>query len=439
MQSERHFDLPAPPTPADLAAQANARAATEGIGIDDARQAVADEYGYPDWALLENAAAHPAEIRPISRLGTDLGMYEERARNYLSELSEGSESAERRFRRYVPRLTGVPDVQSLAERATLRDAELVVAHEAGCLTWRELVDTVQRLTSRKWSGTRWCDADGIQGELVTAVRRGDAERVRALLAAHPELVNLRDADGGTILETIVQPNGLGSKEINDPGVVQAIIDAGADLDRAVNLAAGFNRVNILDALLGAGADVTNTVEWGITPLEAALYHGSAEAAQRLAAVEVVPRAFWVAAGCNRVDLLEEFHDESGTLRPEAYRYRPNLADIGWPIGPPREDDQAAVVAEALVLACQAGATDAVRWLLDHGADVNAQPWPGLTGLHFAVSAGRGETVDLLMARGADASLKDAQHHATAVQWAEHHATAHPDSPRILRQLSGATR
>lgn len=433
MQSERHFDLPTTPTPAELAAQAAARAAEDGIAVEDARQAVADEYGYSDWAALENAMAHPPEIRPISRLGTDLSAYEESAQRYLTGLAGGDQAAARRFRRYVPRLT---EVRDLAATATLDDAKLVVAHEVGCLTWRELVDTAQRLAMRKWSGTRWCNADGIQGELVQAVQRGDAARVRELLAAHPDLVDLRDADGGTLLETIVQPNGLGT-QIDDIAVVQAIIDAGADMDRAVNLAAGFNRVNLLDTFLAAGADVTNRVEWGITPLEAALYHGSAEAAQRLAAVEIVPPAYWVAAGCNRVDLLAEFHDENGALRPEAYRWRPNLADVGWPIGPPPDDDQESVMAEAFVFACQVGATDAVRWLLDHGVDINAQPWPGLTGLHFAVSAGRGETVDLLMAHGADLSIKDSQHDATAVQWAEHNASAHPDSPRILQQLSNA--
>jgi ankyrin repeat protein len=147
----------------------------------------------------------------------------------------------------------------------------------------------------------------------------------------------------------------------------------------------------------------------------------------------------VAAGCDRVDLLDGFLDETGALRPEAYQFRPNLADVGWPIGPPLEDNDASVLAEAFMFACQVGATGAVRWLLDHGVDVNAAPWPGLTGLHFAVSAGRAETVELLMAHGADVSIKDGQHNATAVQWAEHNADAHPDSPRILRQLSDATR
>jgi hypothetical protein len=71
MQKERHHDLPAPPTAAELAAQAEARAGTNDISIDDARQAIADEYGYLDWPALERAAANRPDIRPISRLGVD--------------------------------------------------------------------------------------------------------------------------------------------------------------------------------------------------------------------------------------------------------------------------------------------------------------------------------------------------------------------------------
>jgi ankyrin repeat protein len=429
MQSERHFDLPAPPTPAELGELADAQT----------HQAIADEYGYSNWAALERAAQQAPDFRPISRLGSDLELYQERAQSYLAELTAGSESAARRFRRHVHRLTDVPDVRSMAAAASLADAQLVVAREGGCLTWRELVDTVKRIKLRQTTGERWCDAGGVQAELVAAVRRADSETVRSLLSAHPELVNLRDADGGTLLETIVQPRGLGPQQVTDLAVVQAFINAGADLDRAVNLAAGFNRVGILDTLLAAGADITNTVEWGITPLEAALYHGSAEATQRLASVAVVPPGFWVAAGTDRVDLLDSFVDESDRLRREAYRFRPNLGDVGWPVGPPLEDDDRAVMAEAFVIACQVGAIAAVRWLLDHGVDVNARPWPGLTGLHFAVSAGRKETVELLMGRGADLSIRDSQHNSTALQWAEHHADAHPDSPQILQHLTNATR
>lgn len=451
MQDVRHFDLPAPPssealgrdadtladavTAKDAAALARVGSDTDGFDVDNARTVVAREYGYDDWTALLAAAARPNSPRPVSRLGTDLSLYDGRVTTYLSELSHGDEGAARRFRGHVPRLAGETDGKALATKATEDDARVVVAREGGCLTWREMTDTVARLKARGDDRARWCEETGVPQELVYKMESADAPAVREILTKHPDLVTRRDADGGTVLETAVQPWGLGFV-VSDMTVVRELIAAGSDMDRAVNLAAGFNRTDMLDVLLDAGADVTNTVEWGITPLEAAIHHGSTEATQRLAAVDVTPLSLWVAAASNRIDLLEQFWTD-GRLTDDARRSRPEPADVGWTIGPPPDDDDATVLAEALVYASHVGATDAVRWLLDHGADINAKPSPGLTALHFAVSAGRKDTVDLLVERGADMSIKDTQHGSTALQWAKHHADDYPDSQQILRQLTDA--
>lgn len=449
MQNVRHHDLPAPPAPDALSRDADALAdgvraddpaaleragsSVDGFDVDQARRVVAGEFGYDGWSALLDAAAEPGSPRPVSRLGKDLSLYEARVSTYLSELAKGDDGAARRFRGHVPRLAGRTDNTALAAEATEDDARVVVAREGGCLTWREMTETVRRLQDRGRDRSRWCEETGPPRDLVLKMELAEPVAVRDLLSKHPDLVTRRDADGGTVLETAVQPWGLGFV-MSDMAVVRELIAAGADLDRAVNLAAGFNRTDMLDVFLDAGADVTNTVEWGITPLEAAIHHGSAEATQRLAAVEVAPLSLWVAAGSNRVDLLEGFLS-GGRLMAESRSSRPEPADVGWTIGPPPADDDGTVLAEAMVYACQVGATDAVTWLLDHGADIDARPAPGLTGLHFAVSAGRKDTVDLLLARGADMSIKDGQHGSTALQWAEHHADAYPDSPQILRQLA----
>lgn len=452
----RHFELPAPPNPDQLAKAADdlsrgvqegdqqslARVeehlgpeARTGFGRDRARSLLAAEFGYDGWEALERAAEDPRTPRNIARLDADLEPYRTRARDYLSELAGGSEEAARRFRGHVPRLAELEDRAALAEAATANDAQVVVAHEVGCLTWTELAGAVERRAARKRLGDRWCEATGMRADLIARIRSRDAAGMRRMLADHPELVDYRDADGATLLEIIVQPQGL-RDPVEDLALFEALIDAGADLDRAVNLAAGFDRVDVLDLLLAAGADITNTVEWGITPLEAAILHGNAEAVQRLASHGVVPLAPWVAAGSNRTDLLERMLG-SGRLSAAASPPRPDPADIGWPIGPPPENDDAAVLGEAFVSACHVGAVDAARWLLDHGADIDARPSPGLTALHCAVSAGHRATVEMLLERGADASIKDEQHDATALQWAEFNAEAHPDSPQILRRLAEA--
>ncbi|CAN5446742.1 hypothetical protein BH09PLA1_BH09PLA1_15470 [soil metagenome] len=68
----------------------------------------------------------------------------------------------------------------------------------------------------------------------------------------------------------------------------------------------------------------------------------------------------------------------------------------------------------------------VRWLIDHGADVNARVviWQHPTSqLHLAVADGNVAIVKLLMDAGADLSVQDAKYNATPQQWAEHFGRA----------------
>ena len=64
---------------------------------------------------------------------------------------------------------------------------------------------------------------------------------------------------------------------------------------------------------------------------------------------------------------------------------------------------------------------AAKWLLDHGADPNARwaHWEAeVTPLHLAASQGHADVVRLLLAAGADASIRDSAHDADALGWAE---------------------
>lgn len=47
-----------------------------------------------------------------------------------------------------------------------------------------------------------------------------------------------------------------------------------------------------------------------------------------------------------------------------------------------------------------------RWLLDHGADLNAVNLQGETALHLSIGIGNTSLTRLLLARGADVTLRD---------------------------------
>jgi ankyrin repeat protein len=198
-----------------------------------------------------------------------------------------------------------------------------------------------------------------------------------------------------------------------------LIEAGGDLDGPLNLAACFDRVELMQILLAAGARVDATGIHGITPLETAIYHASRASVDVLASIALVPDAFWVAAGAGRVDRLGGFLDRDGRLLPDAYLHRPNPADVGWLHRLPARDVEQDVLDEALVHAAQNERPDAVAWLLGRGADPNAGPYQGCGAIHLAAAFGAIESLWLLIAAGGDVDRRNDFNGDNALGWAEY--------------------
>ena len=79
-------------------------------------------------------------------------------------------------------------------------------------------------------------------------------------------------------------------------------------------------------------------------------------------------------------------------------------------------------AGALHLMAKRNDVDAVKWLLDHGADPNARwdHWEAeVTPLHLAAMQGHADVVRALLNGGADPRLRDNRHDGDAIGWAEH--------------------
>jgi uncharacterized protein len=224
---------------------------------------------------------------------------------------------------------------------------------------------------------------------VEAIHSGDLPTLRRLLSEHPDLATARlgddDPDGmsRTLLHVATDwpghfPNGA--------AIVALLVEAGADVnapfhgphaETPLHWAASSDDVEVLDALLDAGADIeaTGGVIAGGTPLTDARVFGQWRAAHRL--VERGARTTLQDVGTlGLMDRLEEYFATET---------------------PPEPDE----IDRAFWGACHGGQQGAAEYLLDRGADVNwIPPWEQLTPLDAAQRSGAAELVEWLRARGA---------------------------------------
>jgi ankyrin repeat protein len=169
-------------------------------------------------------------------------------------------------------------------------------------------------------------------------------------------------------------------------IVTLLISDGADVDAptigaghtetALHWAASNDDVELIDALLDAGADIEqpgSSIAGG-SPLQSAVGYGQWRAARRL--VERGARSeIWHAAGLGLVPLI---------IQALNTKPAPSADDLGG----------------SLVNACDQGQMAAAKLLLAHGADLNwVTPWSGETALDRAIANGQNEIAAWLTEHG----------------------------------------
>ena len=239
--------------------------------------------------------------------------------------------------------------------------------------------------------------------------------------------------GNTLLELMTQPEAGPAS----PELVDVLIDAGSELDRALNLAACWNLADLCSQLLAAGADPTARADAGITPLESAAMHSSTQAADVLVQHGLHRQTLWLAAAAGLLPMVREWVATDGSLLADPGPYRPDWADVGRPVGCPPTDDPAEVVNEALVLAAANDRKEVVDYLLGTGVDVDARPYRNTTALHFAIQFGRLDMVRHLLRQGASVTIEDDTYRSDAAGWAQACESGSEDGTEIHRLVSAA--
>jgi ankyrin repeat protein len=279
---------------------------------------------------------------------------------------------------------------------------------------------------------------------IEAMRAGDVEKLKALVAADPSLVTARSSKSHpTLLQALVLDGKDKTKNVE---MVQVLIDAGAELSEPLVAAASIDNRSAAELLLDHGAAIDGTGGW--SPLEEALYWNSRNVLALLLARGARVQNLRTAAALGRTDLIESYFNADGSLKPKAGR-------IDWPFGSLESiacsnhaatgkqsladrvnawsQDRQGIVNNAFVYACMHGHIDAAKLLLDKGAEINVIPggfdYAG-TGLHYAAMNGHRPMVEFLLAHGADRGVKDTKVGSTAAGWADY--GGHPELRDLLQ-------
>jgi ankyrin repeat protein len=228
--------------------------------------------------------------------------------------------------------------------------------------------------------------DQLAVAVVDAIHMGDVATVRRLLHDHPELAAARIGDlsnARTLLHVLTDwpghyPNGA--------ELVVVLTRAGADVEApfrgshaetALHWAASSDDVEVLDALLDAGADIeaTGAVIAGGTPLTDATAFAQWNTARRLVERGAQVTAF-DAAALGYLDVVKEFF-------------------------PHYVEHEVEELGTAMWAACHGAQKAVAVYLLARGADINWIPsWEQMTPLDAAARSHASEVLKWLHSKGA---------------------------------------
>lgn len=372
---------------------------SKALLFSDALFTVAREYGFSSWERLREYLA-ALNGRPELRhpFETDVQYYRDRAAGMLSVFAAGERHALRLARLFHPDCAGKTEAEVRAATLTQDDAELILAREHGFETFAAFADYIAALRENRVSEPF--------ALAFQAIKNDDRVTLQALLGAHQRLLNAMGTNGNRLI--------MLAMSLGRPAMVEQLLAAGADPDlpnnkgwTALHQAAYAHPPSgpetglpTLELLLTAGASpYAEAYGDGGTPLAVALFWGHTPLAERLAKAAIAPRNLRVAAGLGRLDVMRSLFD-GDRLKPEAGWHRDfHRPHSGFPAWRP-SDDRGEILAEALTYAARSGRIEAMEFLLARGTDINAEPYNG-TALHWAVARRRPEAAAWLIDHGAD--------------------------------------
>jgi ankyrin repeat protein len=366
----------------------------------------------------------------------DLDKLKLQAKELRRNPAAGKPSAAARVAANHPRLRGQPQQATLDRPLALADAQLVIAREFGFENWVQLKDRVERCR-RIAELTPHPRFD----EALSALRAGDLERLRDLLAAVPDLVRARTNlappygyfSGATLLHHVAgNPTWDRPLPGNIVAVARLLLEHCADV-HAVTLGpnAGTTMGLVITSAQASDADVSGPLidlllehgakldlkspaavvpDWGRqNVLDLPLANHAPRAAEKM--IELGAEAdVCAAAALGRMDLLRDCFSSDGALR-----FRPSRGG--------RLMSERDAIGLAMLFAYVNKHPPAVDFLLEKDGNWDMTGVNNGTALHRAAWEGDLAMVRRLVAKGADVGNRDNPFHSTPLSWAQHNQQA----------------
>lgn len=247
------------------------------------------------------------------------------------------------------------------------------------------------------------DTDILECQLLEAAKAGDLDTVRRIVLANPHTVNCRDLDGrhSTPLHFAAGYNRV--------PVVEFLLENGAEVHAAdkgglvpLHNACSYGHFEVTELLVKHGANVNVADLWKFTPLHEAAAKGKYEIVKLLLKHGADPSKK-NRDGATPLDLVREGdQDVADLLRGNSALLdaakKGNLARVQRLVTPENINCRDAQGRNSTPLHLAAGYNnyEVAEYLLENGADVNAQDKGGLIPLHNASSYGHLDIAALLI-------------------------------------------